>query len=80
VLVACFDVASGDIEDAPAPNALRTYEVYEKNGAVYIKGDEASIKAGQRDPNVKCSVTSQEKVIVIGGSVTPSLSLLAVVC
>ena len=53
---ACFSVTTGEIEDAPAPNHLNTFEVYEKEGAVYIKGEEGAIKAGQRDPKLKCSV------------------------
>ncbi|GAM43486.1 apoptosis-inducing factor homolog [Talaromyces pinophilus] len=64
---ACFTVATGEIEDAPAPNRLNTFEVYEKEGAVYIKGEEGAIKAGQRDPNLKCSASTEEKVVVIGG-------------
>lgn len=66
-IVACFTVATGEIEDAPAPNRLNTFEVYEKQGAVYIKGEESAIKAGQRDPNLKCSASTDEKVVVIGG-------------
>ncbi|KAH8692391.1 hypothetical protein BGW36DRAFT_303658 [Talaromyces proteolyticus] len=64
---ACFAVSTGEIEDAPAPNHLNTFEVYERDGAVYIKGEEKAIKAGQRDPNLSCSSSSQEKVVVIGG-------------
>lgn len=64
---ACFSVTTGEIEDAPAPNHLNTFEVYEKEGAVYIKGEEGAIKAGQRDPKLKCSVSNDEKVVVVGG-------------
>lgn len=63
------------MEDAPAPNALSTFDVVEKNGAVYIKGEESAIKSGQRDPAIKCSATSPEKVVVIGGYVLPALVL-----
>lgn len=70
LLSACFSVSTGEIEDAPAPNHLNTFEVYEKDGAVYIKGEEGAIKAGQRDPNLKCTVAStEEKIVVIGGYV-----------
>ncbi|KAF4976384.1 hypothetical protein F66182_17490, partial [Fusarium sp. NRRL 66182] len=34
---------------------------------VYIKGEEGAIKAGQRDPNLKCSASTDEKVVVVGG-------------
>jgi hypothetical protein len=65
--VACFNIGSGDVEDAPAPNALNKFELVEKNGAVYIKGEEAAIKSGQRDPVFKCSPSTAEKVVIIGG-------------
>jgi hypothetical protein len=68
-LIACFNIGSGDVEDAPAPNALNKFDVFEKNGGVYIKGEEAAIRAGQRDPVGKRSVTSQDRVVVIGGYV-----------
>lgn len=67
VFLACFSIATGEIEDAPAPNRLHRFEVYEKEGAVYIKADEGAIKAGQRDPNLKCAATTQDKVVVVGG-------------
>ncbi|KAL8904370.1 MAG: hypothetical protein Q9207_003322 [Kuettlingeria erythrocarpa] len=64
---ACFNVATGDVEDAPALDPLAKFEVYEKNGAVYIKGEEATIKASRRKPDVKCKAQGEEKVVVIGG-------------
>lgn len=65
--VACFSIGSGDVEDAPAPNALAKFDVYEKDGAVYIKGDETSIKFGQRDPVLKCQAVGDKRVVIIGG-------------
>ena len=67
VYLACFDVASGDVEDAPALDPLAKFEVYEKSGAVYIKGEEATIKASRRQANVKCKAQGPEKVVVVGG-------------
>ncbi|KAJ5605137.1 hypothetical protein N7510_010291 [Penicillium lagena] len=65
---ACFNIGTGDVEDAPAPNALNKFDVFEKNGAVYIRGTEADIKAGQRNPVVKCSVSQpEERVVIVGG-------------
>ncbi|KAL8727163.1 MAG: hypothetical protein Q9181_005805 [Wetmoreana brouardii] len=64
---ACFNVDTGDVEDAPALDPLAKFEVYEKSGAVYIKGEEATIKASRRQPNVKCRAQGQEKVVVVGG-------------
>ncbi|KAI4249621.1 MAG: hypothetical protein L6R40_000410 [Gallowayella cf. fulva] len=64
---ACFNVATGDVEDAPALDPLAKFEVYERSGAVYIKGEEATIKASRRNPNVKCTAQGPEKVVVVGG-------------
>lgn len=64
---ACFNVGTGDVEDAPALDPLAKFEVYEKDGAVYIKGEEATIKASRRKPDVQCKAQGPEKVVVIGG-------------
>lgn len=69
---ACFNVASGDVEDAPALDPLAKFEIVEKDGGVYIKGDEKIIQASRRQPNTKCSAQGQEKVVVVGGSVSYS--------
>lgn len=66
---ACFNVSTGDVEDAPALDPLSKYEVVEKDGAVYVKTDEGTLKANRRFLNLKCSAVSSEKVLVIGGSV-----------
>ena len=55
------------MEDAPALDPLSKYEVFERDGAVYVKSDEATIKANRRSLNVKCASVSDEKVLVIGG-------------
>lgn len=65
---ACFNVTTGDVEDAPALNSLNKFDVAEKNGAVYVSAAEADIKSGQRNPNIKCSASKpDEKVVVVGG-------------
>ncbi|KAJ8103672.1 hypothetical protein POJ06DRAFT_298136 [Lipomyces tetrasporus] len=64
---ACFNVSTGDVEDAPAPSPLNRFDVYEKDGAVYIRAEPAAIKVGHRDPDVKCAIAGPEKVVVIGG-------------
>jgi len=64
---ACFNVGTGDVEDAPALDPLAKFEIMEKNGGVYIKGDESTIKASRRSPNTRCSVQGQEKVVIVGG-------------
>jgi NADPH-dependent 2,4-dienoyl-CoA reductase/sulfur reductase-like enzyme/nitrite reductase/ring-hydroxylating ferredoxin subunit len=63
---ACFNVSTGDVEDAPAPHALNKFDVVEKDGAVYIKGKEADIKGGKRTVNIKTTPQSDEKVVIIG--------------
>jgi hypothetical protein len=65
--IACFKVSTGDVEDAPALDPISKYEVFEKDGAVYIKTDEATLKANRRVLNLKCSSVSEDKVLVIGG-------------
>ncbi|KAL7623491.1 Apoptosis-inducing factor 1 [Parahypoxylon ruwenzoriense] len=67
---ACFNGQTGDIENAPALDALPVFKVIEKDGAVYIEGEEAVIKAAKRKPNFKCSVSSEalaDRVVVVGG-------------
>ncbi|KAL2133659.1 hypothetical protein VTI74DRAFT_1937 [Chaetomium olivicolor] len=64
---ACFNAKTGDVEDAPALNALPVFKATERDGAVYITGDAETIKQGNRKPNFKCSVTGGDKVLVVGG-------------
>lgn len=68
---ACFNAKTGDVEDAPALDALPTFKVTQKDdGSIYISGEEATIKAGRRKPKFKCSAqggVQAEKVLVIGG-------------
>ncbi|KAI9880806.1 MAG: hypothetical protein M1830_000242 [Pleopsidium flavum] len=64
---ACFKVDSGDVEDAPALDPLAKFKITEKNGAVYITGDEATIKSSRRSPNHSCSAQGPDKVIIVGG-------------
>ncbi|KAL4945938.1 hypothetical protein BDV06DRAFT_209092 [Aspergillus oleicola] len=64
---ACFNIKSGDIEDAPAPAALNTFELLEKGGAVYIRGEESAIKSGQRISEHKCSASGPGGLVIVGG-------------
>ncbi|GAP85898.1 putative monodehydroascorbate reductase [Rosellinia necatrix] len=67
---ACFNAKTGDVEDAPALDALAAFKIIEKEGAVYVQGDEATIKSGRRKPNIKCrasSASDASKVVVVGG-------------
>ncbi|KAK4184431.1 cytochrome P450 [Podospora australis] len=65
---ACFNGKTGDVEDAPALDALPVFKAVERDGAVYITGDEASIKSGHRRPSkFKCKATGGDKIVVVGG-------------
>jgi hypothetical protein len=57
------------VEDAPAPDALNKFEVMEKDGGVYVRGEESAIKGGRRIPNVTCNSQGEDKVVVVGGYV-----------
>lgn len=67
VWIACFNIGSGDVEDAPAPNALNKFEAFEKEDGVYIRGEEKAIRFGQRDPVLKCNVSEPHKLVIVGG-------------
>ncbi|RKF53844.1 Apoptosis-inducing factor 1 [Golovinomyces cichoracearum] len=65
---ACFKATNGDIENAPALDALPCFKLSEKNGSVFITGEKDSIISSRRKPNIKISnIISDEKVVVIGG-------------
>jgi len=65
---ACFNISTGDVEDAPALDPLAKFKVVQKDGGVYITGEEATIKAGRRKLNIKCSAKTQDSgVVVVGG-------------
>lgn len=67
---ACFNAKTGDVEDAPALDALPVFQVAERDGAVYITGEESAIKSSRRKPNFKCSSVTNaqdEKIVVVGG-------------
>ncbi|OTA04381.1 monodehydroascorbate reductase [Trichoderma parareesei] len=67
---ACFNAAqNGDVEDAPALDALPVFPLTERDGGYYISGEESAIKGSRRRPNFPCSVSSDSKehVVVVGG-------------
>jgi NADPH-dependent 2,4-dienoyl-CoA reductase/sulfur reductase-like enzyme len=70
VQTACFNAKTGDVEDAPALDSLTAFNIVEKEGAVYVQGEEAVIKAGRRKPNIKCRVSSPsetDRIVIVGG-------------
>ncbi|RBQ67071.1 hypothetical protein VDGD_06722 [Verticillium dahliae] len=68
---ACFNAKTGDVEDAPALDALPVFNVTERDGAVYLTGEEAAIKGSRRKPNFKCrsaaGAGTDNKVVIVGG-------------
>lgn len=64
---ACFNVSTGDVEDAPALDPLAKFEVVERDGAVWVKGEEAVIKASRRSLEHKCRPEGKEGVVIVGG-------------
>lgn len=73
--VACFNVVTGDVEDAPALDPLAKFEIIQKNGGVYVKGEKEGITSSRRSLNLKCQAQGQEKVVVIGGYVYTGLAV-----
>lgn len=80
--LACFDVCTGDIEDAPAPSAIHSFKTSILDGKIHVTADPArTSKANMsRSPKVSpeaaagnsesvlASSTSAGVVIVGGGS------------
>lgn len=64
---ACFDVATGDVEDAPAIDPIAKFDLVERDGAVYVKGEKATIKSNRAKANTGCTTSSGENIVVIGG-------------
>ncbi|KHN95254.1 Pyridine nucleotide-disulfide oxidoreductase, FAD/NAD(P)-binding domain protein [Metarhizium album ARSEF 1941] len=66
---ACFSTSTGDVEEAPALDALPVFKLIERNGAVYVVGDESAIKSSKRQPSLSCAGSSPagDKVVVVGG-------------
>ena len=65
--LACFNLSTGDVEDAPALDPIAKFEILEKHGGVYINGEETVIKASRRSANHKCSPQGPEQVVIVGG-------------
>lgn len=66
---ACFSTSNGDVEEAPALDALPVFKVTERDGAVYVTGDEESIKSSRRRPNFGCNAnaSSDGNIVIVGG-------------
>lgn len=66
---ACFDMHTGDIEDAPAIDAIFSFKTSVKDGKVYIDATEENLKAGRRPPSCAATKAKQsgDGVVIIGG-------------
>ncbi|GAO15623.1 hypothetical protein UVI_02050550 [Ustilaginoidea virens] len=66
---ACFKISNGDVEEAPALDALPVFKVTQRDGSVYVAGDESAIKTSKRRPNFACNAaaSSPGNVVIIGG-------------
>jgi NADPH-dependent 2,4-dienoyl-CoA reductase/sulfur reductase-like enzyme len=65
--LACFHASTGDIENAPAIDSIPSFKLTEKNGGVYITGEQQAITSSRRKPNIKITGTAgPEKVVIVG--------------
>jgi NADPH-dependent 2,4-dienoyl-CoA reductase/sulfur reductase-like enzyme/nitrite reductase/ring-hydroxylating ferredoxin subunit len=64
---ACFKISTGDIEDAPAIDAIISFPTTIKGGEVYITAEEKDLAAGRRPPCKSKKAETDEHVVVIGG-------------
>ncbi|CAJ0844637.1 17117_t:CDS:10 [Entrophospora sp. SA101] len=66
---ACFNVTTGDIEDAPGLDSLQKYKVNIKNDEIFVEADEIALKSGRKPP--KCSLeappSNETTLLIIGG-------------
>lgn len=64
---ACFSVATGDVEDAPALDPLHKFKVVEKEDGVYIEAKAENVKNGRRNLSIKCKPKQQDRILIVGG-------------
>ncbi|KAH7339741.1 flavoprotein [Rhizoctonia solani] len=68
---ACFQVCSGDIEDAPAPDALHAFKAEIKDGKIVVTANpEHTTKDGKSRPPKLASINASSNepgVVIVGG-------------
>ncbi|KIP10452.1 hypothetical protein PHLGIDRAFT_33845 [Phlebiopsis gigantea 11061_1 CR5-6] len=69
---ACFNVCTGDIEDAPAPTALHSFQAHVSEGKIYVTADpQSTTKANMSRPPKLLSTGSAASagpgVVIVGG-------------
>jgi len=65
--VYCCTLERHTNSDNQALDAIPKFDVFEKDGAVYIKGEEDLIKSSKKTLDLSCKTQGAEKVLVIGG-------------
>ncbi|KAF9266592.1 hypothetical protein L218DRAFT_922270 [Marasmius fiardii PR-910] len=70
---ACFDICTGDIEDAPAPSAIHSFQAHVKDGKIHVTANpEATLKENMaRSPKLSTAgfdSVGKGTVIIGGGS------------
>ncbi|PFH53119.1 hypothetical protein AMATHDRAFT_138458 [Amanita thiersii Skay4041] len=67
----CFNICSGDIEDAPAPAAIHSFKTQVKEGKIYVTADPVETLKENKDRQQKVLRLSQEigarGVVIVGG-------------
>ncbi|KAJ7749504.1 hypothetical protein DFH07DRAFT_828598 [Mycena maculata] len=68
---ACFNVCTGDIEDAPAPDALHSFQVKVSDGQIHVSANPADTQKANMSRAPKLTTTGTEThgdgVVIIGG-------------
>ncbi|KDQ56956.1 hypothetical protein JAAARDRAFT_35554 [Jaapia argillacea MUCL 33604] len=73
---ACFNVCTGDIEDAPAPSALHSFNTHITSGKIYVTADPSKTKSDNKSRAPKLLAegfegsvggTGKHGVVVVGG-------------
>jgi apoptosis-inducing factor 3 len=72
--VACFNVFTGDIEDAPAPAAIHSFKTRVSDGKIYVTADEERVSKPNmsRLPNIPSNpdaglTSGNPGVVIVGG-------------
>ncbi|KAF9466559.1 flavoprotein [Collybia nuda] len=68
---ACFNVCTGDIEDAPAPSALHSFKAHITNGKIHVTANPSHTLKDNKSRQPKLSSTGNDSVgkgvVIIGG-------------
>jgi NADPH-dependent 2,4-dienoyl-CoA reductase/sulfur reductase-like enzyme/nitrite reductase/ring-hydroxylating ferredoxin subunit len=68
---ACFNVCTGDIEDAPAPSALHSFQTHIADGKIYVTADPANTTKEKISRPAKLLASGTEVggagVVIVGG-------------